>query len=146
MNAESLQSCLALCHPVNCSPSGSSVHGILQVKNTRVSCHALLQGIFPTQGLNSHLLRLLLGQVGSLPLAPPEKPPDSFACSQFFILGWQKPSPGQSNYLFIPPLQPQSWICLKSSSSSDLEAHPPTHTTATPSPLSPLLTLHPLVP
>ena len=25
------QSCLALCDPVDCSPSGSSVHGILQV-------------------------------------------------------------------------------------------------------------------
>ena len=28
-------------------------------KNIRVSCHALLQGIFPTQGLNPHLLCLL---------------------------------------------------------------------------------------
>ena len=27
-------------------------------ENTRVGCHALLQGIFPTQGLNSHLLCL----------------------------------------------------------------------------------------
>ena len=29
-------------------------------KNTGVDCHALLQGIFPTQGLNFHLLCLLL--------------------------------------------------------------------------------------
>ena len=28
-------------------------------KNTGVSYHLLLQGIFPTQGLNPHLLRLL---------------------------------------------------------------------------------------
>ena len=28
-------------------------------KNTGVGCHALLQGIFPTQGLNPCLLRLL---------------------------------------------------------------------------------------
>ena len=28
-------------------------------KNTGVGCHALLQGIFPTQGLNPHLLYLL---------------------------------------------------------------------------------------
>ena len=28
-------------------------------KNTGVGCHALLQGIFPTQGLNPYLLRLL---------------------------------------------------------------------------------------
>ena len=35
-----------------CSPPGSSVHGILQAKNTGVGCHSLLQGIFLTQGLN----------------------------------------------------------------------------------------------
>ena len=36
-------------------------------KNTGVGCHALLQGTFPTQGLNPHLLCLLHWQVGSLP-------------------------------------------------------------------------------
>ena len=35
---------------------------------------ALLQGIFPTQGLNLHLFCLLHWQAGSLPLAPPGKP------------------------------------------------------------------------
>ena len=35
------------------------------------SCHALLQGIFLTQGLNPSLLHLLRWQTGSLPLAPP---------------------------------------------------------------------------
>ena len=85
------QSCPTLCDPVDCSPPGSSVHGILQAKileywcvqslshvglfvmvidcsppgyvvlgdspgkNTRVGCHALLQGIFPTQGQNPGL-------------------------------------------------------------------------------------------
>ena len=39
-----------------CSPSGSSVHGILPDKNTGVGCHFLLQGIFPTQGWNLGLL------------------------------------------------------------------------------------------
>ena len=34
-------------------------------KNTGVGCHALLQGIFPTQGLNPHFLNLLHWQVGS---------------------------------------------------------------------------------
>ena len=43
-------------------------------KNTGVSCHALLQGIFPTQGLNLCLLSLLHWQVVSLPLALPGKP------------------------------------------------------------------------
>jgi len=40
-------------------------------KNTGVSCHVLLQRIFPTQGWNLHLLSLLNWQVSSLPLAPP---------------------------------------------------------------------------
>ena len=43
-------------------------------KNTGVGCHALLQGIFPTQGLNPHLLCLLHWQVDYLPPEPPEKP------------------------------------------------------------------------
>ena len=30
--AKSLQSCLTLCDPVDCSPPGSSVHGILQAR------------------------------------------------------------------------------------------------------------------
>ena len=39
--------------PMDCSPLSSSVHGDSPGKNTRgVGCHALLQGIFPTQGLN----------------------------------------------------------------------------------------------
>ena len=37
-------------------------------KNTRMGCHFLLQGIFPTQGSNSHLLRVLHFQADSLPL------------------------------------------------------------------------------
>ena len=43
-------------------------------KNTWVGFHALLLGIFPTQGSNPHLLCLLHWQVGSLQLAPNGKP------------------------------------------------------------------------
>ena len=53
------------------SLSGSSVHGILQVKNTEVGGHLLLQGLFPTRGSN---LCLLHWQADSLPLVPPGKP------------------------------------------------------------------------
>ena len=42
--------------------------------NTGVACHALLQGIFPTQGYLLHLFHLLHWQVGSLLLAWPQKP------------------------------------------------------------------------
>ena len=37
---------------MDCSPPGSSVHGDSAGKNTGVGCRSLLQGIFPTQGLN----------------------------------------------------------------------------------------------
>ena len=39
-------------HQLNCSVPGSSVHGDSPSKNTGVGCYALLQGIFPTQGLS----------------------------------------------------------------------------------------------
>ena len=81
-------SCPACCNPIDCSPTGSSVHGVLQagiLKQVSISspgdlsdpelnqslphcrfftseplgkpvgCHALLQGIFPTQGSNPGL-------------------------------------------------------------------------------------------
>ena len=38
-----------------CSPSGSSVRGDSPGKNTGVGCHALLQGLFPTQVSNPGL-------------------------------------------------------------------------------------------
>ena len=43
------------CDPLDSSPSVSTVHGIFPV-STGVGSHFLLQGIFPTQGLNPHLL------------------------------------------------------------------------------------------
>ena len=46
------QSCLALCNPKDWGPPGSSVHGDSPEKDTGVGCHALLQGIFLTQGYN----------------------------------------------------------------------------------------------
>ena len=45
-----------------------------RIPYTGMGCPALLQGIFPTQGSNSRLLRLLHWWVGSLPLEPPGKP------------------------------------------------------------------------
>ena len=73
MLAKSLQSWPTLCDPMDCSLLASSVRGILPGKNTGVDCHALLQRIFPTQGLNLCLLCLLHWHLGSLPLAPPGK-------------------------------------------------------------------------
>ena len=49
------KSCPTLWWPMDCSLPGSSVHDF-PGKNTGVSCHFLLQGIFQTQGSNPHLL------------------------------------------------------------------------------------------
>ena len=49
------QSCPTLSDLMDCSPPGSSVHGDSPGKNTRVGCHALFRGIFPTQGPNPGL-------------------------------------------------------------------------------------------
>ena len=71
-------SCVQHCDPMDCSPPGSSVHGILHGILHGISrmlewvaLQGILRGVFPTQGLNLHLLQLLHWQVGSLPLEPP---------------------------------------------------------------------------
>ena len=46
------QSCPTVCNPMDCSPSGSSVYGILQARLLEWVSHSLFQGIFPAQGLN----------------------------------------------------------------------------------------------
>ena len=45
----------SLYDPMGFSPLGFSVHGDSPGKNIEVGCHALLQGIFPTQGSNPRL-------------------------------------------------------------------------------------------
>ena len=54
----SLQSCLTLCDPVDCSPPGSSVHGILQARILEWVAVPSSRGIFPIQELNPYLLQL----------------------------------------------------------------------------------------
>ena len=48
--AKSLQFCLTLCHPMDCSPPGSSVHGDSPGKNTGVGCRAPLHAL-PDPGI-----------------------------------------------------------------------------------------------
>ena len=51
------QLCLTLCNPMNCrlTPSPLQAPLCMGILQARVGCHALLQGIFPTQGLNPGL-------------------------------------------------------------------------------------------
>ena len=59
VSTRSPQPCPTLCDPMDCSQPSFSICGISLGKNTGVGCHAFLQGIFPTQGSNPGLLRLL---------------------------------------------------------------------------------------
>ena len=61
-----------LCDAMDYSPPGSSVHEFSRQEYWS-GLYFLLQGIFPTQGLNPSLLHLLYWQVGSLPLVLLEK-------------------------------------------------------------------------
>ena len=85
---------------MDCSPPGSSVHGILQARILEWVCHALLQRIFLNQGLNPHLFCLLHWQPSSLPLAPHGKPQQQPKMPQMcsFILFLVK----SFNFFYLP--------------------------------------------
>ena len=61
---------------MNCSWPGSSIHGISQARILQLSCHFLLQGIFPSQGSDPHLLHW---QADSLQLSQLESPSVQFS-------------------------------------------------------------------
>ena len=57
VHAQSLQSCLTLCNPMDYSPPDSSVHGILQARILQWVAMPSSRGLVPTQGYqtcNSH--------------------------------------------------------------------------------------------
>ena len=66
VHVQSLQSCPPLCDPMDCGLPRLLCAWDSPGKNPGGGCHALLQGIFLTQGLN---LCLLHWQVNSLPLS-----------------------------------------------------------------------------
>ena len=87
------QSCLTLCDPMDCSPTGTSVHGDSPGKNTRVSSHVLLQGNLLKPGVES---RSPVWQADSLPSEPPGKPMNT-------AVGSQSLSPGDLSHPGIEP-------------------------------------------
>ena len=60
-----------LCDPMDYTPPGSSVHGIIQARTLEWVAIFLLQGNFPTQRSNLPLLRLMHWQADSLPRGKP---------------------------------------------------------------------------
>ena len=98
--AKLLQSCPALCDPMDCSLPGSSVHGLLQVRilewvampSSRGSSQPKDQTMSTTFNLN--------WQAGSLPLAPPGKP----------ILKWVSyPAPSHHTVTMRCPIKARRW-------------------------------------
>ena len=77
VHAKSLQSCLTLCDAMDCSLLGSSVHGDSPGKNPGVGCCALLQGVFPMQGLKPRLLLLSAVAGGFFATSATWEAPDS---------------------------------------------------------------------
>ena len=72
------QLCLTLCHPMDCSPPGSSVHGDSLGKNAGVVCHTPSRGSEP---------RSPTFQADSLPFEPPGQPKNTGVGSLSFLQG-----------------------------------------------------------
>ena len=60
--AKSLQSCPTLCNPVDCSPPGFYVHGILQARTLEWVAMPSSRGSSRPHGSTLHLLCLLIGR------------------------------------------------------------------------------------
>ena len=73
VHAKSLQSCLIHGAPMDCTPAGSSVHGILQARILEWVATPFSRVSSLLRGLDRCLLHYLHWQVCSLPLAPPGK-------------------------------------------------------------------------
>ena len=70
-----------ICDPTDCSPPDSSLHGDSPDKNTGMSCHALLQVIFPTQ----------VSHIAGRFFLPSEPPGEKAIATHSSILAWKIP-------------------------------------------------------
>ena len=64
------QFCLTLCDPMDCSSSGSSVHGVLQTRILEWVAISLSSGSHPNSGIKSMAPVSLALQADSLPAEP----------------------------------------------------------------------------
>ena len=120
--------------PMDCSLLGSSVHGDSPGKNTGVGCHALLQGIFPTQRLNPDLrpcrqILYHLSHQGSSPYAIWFSPVQSLSRVRLFATPW---TAARQASLSIN----KSWSLLKLMCIESGDAIQSSHPLSSPSPLA----------
>ena len=114
------QLCLTLCNPMDCSLWGSFCPWDSLGRNTGVDWHALLQGIFPTQGSNPCLLCLLHWQAGSLPLVPlvgKWNKVKLLSCVRLFVTPWTVALPGSSVH-GISQARVLEWVAISFSRGS----------------------------
>ena len=78
------QSCPILCYPTNCSPPGSSVHGILQAR--------ILEWVAMPSSRGSSRPRSPALQADSLPSEPPGKPLTNKQKIKILVLKENKPN------------------------------------------------------
>ena len=91
-----VQSCLTLCDPVDCSPPGSSVHGILQA---RILEWVAVPSLFRNQGSNPGIKpRSCTLQADSLLSEPPGRPNSSLL---------------HSCMMCTPPLPQPGWLKME---------------------------------
>ena len=99
---------------MDCSLPGSSVHGDSPGENTGVGCHALLQGIFPAQGLNLSLTSPALAGRFFTSSITWEAPPPQSALSTSYSEIYLGLGGGASGFLLLWPLLVEPlWGCWK---------------------------------
>ena len=108
------QSCLTLCNPMDGSPPGSSVHGILQARVLEWVVISSSQGSSLTQGSHPGLLRLLhcrqiLYQWATWEVLVPQTP-----LQKGWWLAYKRDSRMLSSALSILMLLPFQWVILLS--------------------------------
>ena len=85
--AKLLQLCLTLCNSMDCSPPGSSVHGISQTRVLeRITIFSSRWSSQPRDQTSISYVAYIGRQAGSVPVVPPEKPP---SCCEFLGNGFQ---------------------------------------------------------
>ena len=126
------QSHPTLCDPVDCSPPGSTAHGILQATILEWVAIPFSRGIFLTQGLN---LSLLHWQADPLPFEPLGKP---ITKSCWLLLQHLPRNPPASHHLHSPALvvPPYPGLFMSPITLSPIIYSSPTHHRSQRAPLS----------